>query len=65
MILKLNKDIYPKKAIQKAVRFYKKIVSFQLKEEGNYFLVTGKIEKDNEELVRNEFLNFVLGIIRH
>ena len=65
MILKLNKDIYPKKAIQKAIRFYKKIVSFQLKEEGNYFLVTGKIEKDNEELVRNEFLNFVLGIIRH
>jgi len=64
MILKLNKEIYPKKAVQKAVSFYKKVIIFRLKEEKGYFSVSGNIEKNNEELVKNEFLNFVLGIIR-
>lgn len=64
MILKLNKEIYPKKAVQKAVSFYKKVANFKLKEGRSYFLVSGNIEKNNEGLVKNEFLNFVLGIIR-
>jgi len=64
MILKLNKEIYPKKAVQKAVGFYKKVVNLKLKEGRGYFLISGNIEKNNEELVKNEFLNFVLGIIR-
>ena len=64
MTLKLNKEIYPKKVIQRAIGFYKEIANFKLKEEKKYFWVSGKIEKNNEELIKNEFLNFVLGIIR-
>ncbi|MDD5065807.1 MAG: HxsD-like protein [bacterium] len=64
MIIKLNKEIYPVKAVRKAVHFYRKIAAFKLKEEGGYLLVSGKPEKEDEELVRDEFLNFVLGIIR-
>jgi hypothetical protein len=64
MILKLNKEIYPIKAVQKAVGFYKQVAKFRLKNSQNYILVSAKIDKNNEELVKNEFLNFVLGIIR-
>jgi len=64
MTLKLNKEIYPQKVIRRAIDSYKKIANFKLKEEKKYFLVSGKIEKNNEELIRNEFLNFVLGLIR-
>ncbi|MBU1078319.1 MAG: HxsD-like protein [Spirochaetes bacterium] len=64
MILKLNKEIYPRKTIQKSIGLYKKIVNLTLKEEKKYFLVSGKIEKENEELVKNEFLNYILSIIR-
>lgn len=64
MILKLNKEIYPVKAVQKAVSFYKQVANFKLKNSQNYILVSAKIDKNNEELVKNEFLNFVLGIIR-
>jgi len=64
MILKLNKEIYTHKAIQKAIGFYKKIADFKLKEEKKYFLVSGKVEKNNKELIKNEFLNLVLQFIR-
>jgi hypothetical protein len=64
MILKLNKEIYPQKAVQKAVRFYKQVTNFKLKNSRNYILVSASVDKNNAELIKNEFLNFVLGIIR-
>ncbi len=64
MILKLNKELYPKKSILKTIKGYEKIADFKLKEEKKYFLISGKIEKENEDLIKNEFLNFVLGVIK-
>ncbi|MBN1898319.1 MAG: HxsD-like protein [Spirochaetes bacterium] len=64
MIFKLNKEIYPKKAIRRSINFYKKIAKFKLKETKNYYIISGKVEKEKEELIMNEFVNFVLGIIR-
>jgi hypothetical protein len=64
MILKLNKEIYPQKAVQKAVSFYKQVTNFKLKNSRNYILVSASVDKNNAELIKNEFLNFVLGIIR-
>jgi len=64
MILKLNKEIYPEKALKRAIKFYGKVADFRLKEQKDYFLVSGYLEKEDAELVKNEFLNFVLEVIR-
>lgn len=66
MILKLslNKEIYPEKAVKRAVKLYEKAVNFNLSDNKKYFLLSGKVEKTNAELVKNEFLNFVLGVIK-
>ena len=64
MTIKLNKEIYPKKSVLKAVNAYKKIVNFNLKIKNKYFLISGKTEEKNRELIKDEFLNFILGIIK-
>jgi hypothetical protein len=64
MTLKLNKEIYPKKTIFKAIRAYKNLANFKLKERGKHFIVSGTAKLKDKELLRKEFLNFVLGSIK-
>lgn len=64
MTLKLNREIYPAKAVKKAIGLYRGIVKLHVKKSGPYFFLSGSTDKENEELVKNEFLNFVLGLVR-
>lgn len=64
MTLKLNKEIYPLKAVTKAMGLYRGIVKLHLKKSGTYYFLSGSVDKESEELVKNEFLNFVLGLVR-
>ena len=63
MIFKLNKELYPKQSIIKAIKAYKEIADFEVSQEGSYYLVVSQIDSAEEELIRDEFLNFVLSCI--
>lgn len=64
MILKLNKEIYSQKVVFRAIKAYKNLANFKLSEKGRYFIVSGTTKLQNEELLKNEFLNFVLANIK-
>ena len=61
MILHFNKFIYSRPAIEKAEKAYKKLASFSLKENKDYFILELKSLVENEELIEKEFKNYVLG----
>lgn len=64
MILKLNKEIYSQKAVFRAIKAYKNLANFKLNKKGKYFTVNGTTKLENKELLKNEFLNFVLANIK-
>lgn len=61
MILRFNKFIYSRLAIEKSKKAYKKLASFSLKENKDYFILELKGLAENEELIGKEFKNYVLG----
>lgn len=61
MILRFNKFIYSRPAIEKAKKAYEKLASFSLKENKDYFILELKGLVENEELIEKEFKNYVLG----
>lgn len=64
MILKLNKEIYSQKAVFRAIKAYKNLAKFKLSKKRKYFTVSGTTKSENKELLKNEFLNFVLANIK-
>jgi hypothetical protein len=64
MILKLNKEIYPKKAVQKSLKDYKKIANFKLDEDLTYYIVSGKVPAQEEIIVKGELANYILSAIK-
>jgi len=64
MFINFNKKIYPQKDIKEAVKDYKELAEFEIKPEKGYFRL--KIKNINpaiKSLFRDEFANYVLGII--
>ena len=64
MTVNFNKKIYPQKVIKKAVKDYKELAEFEMKIEKGYFRL--KIKNINpaiKSLFKDEFANYVLGII--
>ena len=61
MILRFNKLIYSRPALEKAQKAYKKLANFSLKENKDYFILELKGLVENEELIEKEFKNYVLG----
>lgn len=60
MLLKFNKEIYKKEAILKGVKAYSKIVDLKFEEEGKYFIIKTDAKLQDEDLIRNEFANYIL-----
>ncbi len=65
MIIKFNKKIYKLNAIKSAEKQYKELADFSLEKKGDYFFVKLKnIDKNVEGVIRDEFCNYVLGLIK-
>lgn len=61
-IIKFNKLIYSRPCIISAIRAYKKVAVFSLREDKKHYVV--EISKNNlgvEIAVKDEFCNYVLG----
>jgi len=66
MILKLNKKIYPENYIKKAIKDFSQLGKFKLKQDKNYFIVEVKnISKNTKKFFADEFLNYVLSLIKN
>lgn len=65
--LKFNKKIYKKQAVERAVKEFKQLALFEFDGAGHYLKVDFKkisgIEM-NENLLADEFSNYVLGLNR-
>jgi len=65
MTIRFNRKIYKKKAIQSAIKDYKHLADFSIKQDSNYFKVELKnIDKDVEEIIKDEFSNYVLSRVK-
>lgn len=62
--IKFNKLIYSRPCIVSAIRAYKKIAVFNLRENKDYYLVEiSKNDLGAEIAAKDEFCNYVLGIM--
>lgn len=59
--IKLNKNIYDKKAIEKTIESFSHLADFVLGETGNYYIIKfiKKMELDESDLM-DEFSNYAL-----
>jgi ribosomal protein L18E len=65
MIVRFNKKIYSREAIQKAMSQWRKMANFELKENKNYFLVKiSKVKPNLKEGFSDEFSNFALSLMK-
>jgi hypothetical protein len=65
MTINFNKNIYPLKAIEKTVQAYKNLAKFKTIEKGDYYVTEiTNIEKDVENIIKDEFCNYVLSQIK-
>lgn len=60
MILRFNKLIYSRLALEKTIKAYKNLAKFSIKEKGNYFVVECKDLIKRSELFEKEFKNYAL-----
>lgn len=65
MLVKLNKNIYSRAAVEEAVGAFKKIAGLKVGQNARYFLVEAKnIQPDLKDIFFDEFCNFVLSADR-
>ncbi|MBU1323518.1 HxsD-like protein [Patescibacteria group bacterium] len=65
MTISFNKSIYPLKAIKKTIRVYKNLAKFKITEKNNYFIIElSRIDKEVENIIKDEFGNYVLSRVR-
>lgn len=63
MILKLDSRIYPVNLITKAAEAFQELVDISLKIDGNVTYVSFSDYRADDEKLRNEFANYVLGLV--
>ncbi len=64
MKIKLSKDLYKKRPIEKTCKVYQQagLGEFELVEKKNYFFVeVSGVDKKDQKEVKNEFLNYVIS----
>ncbi|MBU2472842.1 HxsD-like protein [Patescibacteria group bacterium] len=65
MIVKFSKIIYYKKSIIEAIRKYRHLADFSLKTTPDYITVSIKnIDKDLNDILKDEFCNYVLYLMK-
>jgi len=65
MTISFKKSIYPVKAIKKTAQAYKNLAKFKIIEKGDYFVTElTDIKKDVENIIKDEFCNYVLSQIK-
>ncbi len=63
-MIEFNKKIYKLEAIKKAAEEFKNLANIRIKETGGYIKVTfDKIDSEYKEVLKDEFTNFVLGML--
>ncbi|MFA5188672.1 MAG: HxsD-like protein [Patescibacteria group bacterium] len=63
-VIKFNKKIYSLEAIEKAINEFKNLAEFKIKDEADYFEVQiDKIDNEYEGVLKDEFGNYVLGLM--
>ena len=61
-----NKNFYNLRAVKKAIKAYQELADFQIKEHKNTVeVVMKKIDKEIEEVIEDEFCNYVLAEMKN
>lgn len=62
MTVFFSKNFYSLKAIKKAIKSYKELAVFEIKEKNNIIEVKiDNIDKDIKDVIKDEFCNYVLA----
>ena len=65
MIICLKKNLYPKRAINKAAEVYKDLAKFTISEKDGYYLTElSQIDKDVKAIIKDEFCNYIISEIK-
>jgi hypothetical protein len=63
--ISFNKDLYPLKAIKAAIKEYQELADFSLKKKEGYIQVELKnINKGFKPIIKDEFCNYVLFLMK-
>lgn len=63
-IINLNKKIYKIAAVKQAVKEFEDLADFKITAKEKYFEVKiGKIDNDYKNILKDEFANYVLGLM--
>jgi len=65
-IIELNKSFYNLEAVKRAVKAYKELAGFSVKDVGSKIKITIKnIDEDIEDVIEDEFCNYVLSEVKN
>ncbi len=65
MVIKFSKKIYKLNAIKSAIKQYQELADFSFEKKDDYiFVKLKKIDKDIEKIIKDEFCNYVLGLMK-
>lgn len=63
--INFSKKIYPKKAIQAGIESFKHLAEFEISDKKKYSVVKiNKIDSEPASIIKDEFSNFVLAMIK-
>ncbi|MBL7130722.1 MAG: hypothetical protein ISS45_04895 [Candidatus Omnitrophica bacterium] len=63
--VKLNKQIYRLGAIKQAIKAYRDLAQFSLRQDPQYYKVTiDNIDFDFKDILRDEFANYILAVTK-
>ena len=66
MSINFNKDFYSLEAIKKAIQGYKGLADFDIKIDKKNIKVNLKnIDPDSKDVIKEEFCNYVLGLMKN
>jgi len=66
MSINFNKNFYSLKAIEKAIQNYKGLADFNIEVKKKSIKVDLKnIDPDSKDIIREEFCNYVLGLMKN
>lgn len=65
MTISFHKNIYPLKAIKNTIKAYESFAVFKITDKGKYFMLElSDIKKEVENIIKDEFCNYVLSQVK-
>lgn len=65
ILINFDKNLYSFKAIKLAIKKYRNLADFDLEQKNNYIQVKLKnIDKDLKDIIKDEFCNYVLFLMK-